>query len=107
MSWKLAPGGMVIGAKGTSAYLSLTYLIKEQDEDVVLVLAGIHGRAQFVATGPEGGVKFGFLEGHTLPSEHLNVCTSIYMVGVIEILNGSVSHASTVAYECQANLITR
>ena len=37
---------------------------EQQDEDVVLVLAGIHAAAQFVAGRPEGGVEFGFLEGH-------------------------------------------
>jgi len=30
MSWKLAPGGMVIGAYGTPAYLSLTYLMNSR-----------------------------------------------------------------------------
>ena len=39
-------------------------LDEQQDEDVVLVLAGVHAAAQFVAAGPEGGVEFGFLEGH-------------------------------------------
>ena len=37
---------------------------EQQDEDVVLVLAGIHAAAQFVAARPEGGIEFGFLEGH-------------------------------------------
>jgi hypothetical protein len=36
----------------------------DEEEDVVLVLAGIHAAAQFIATGPEGAVEFGFLEGH-------------------------------------------
>jgi hypothetical protein len=40
-------------------------LYKEQDEDIVLILAGIHASAQFVAALPEGGIEFGFLEGHT------------------------------------------
>jgi hypothetical protein len=39
---------------------------EQQDEDVILVLAGIHAAAQFVAAGPEGGVQFGLLEGHFL-----------------------------------------
>jgi hypothetical protein len=34
------------------------------DEDVVLVLGGIHAAPEFVAGLPEGGVKFGFLESH-------------------------------------------
>src|ERR1039458_9866475 len=37
---------------------------EEEDEDVVLVLAGVHAAAQFVAAGPEGAVEFGFLERH-------------------------------------------
>ena len=60
MSLKLAPGGIVIGAQGWPAYLSLTYLMKS-GEDVVPVLAGVHAAAQFVATGPEGRVELGLL----------------------------------------------
>ena len=41
---------------------------EQQDEDVVLVLAGIHAAAQFVAARPEGGVKFGLLQGQRLAS---------------------------------------
>ena len=37
---------------------------EQQDEDVILVLAGIHAAAQLVAGLPEGGIEFGFLEGH-------------------------------------------
>ena len=37
---------------------------KQQHEDVVLVLAGIHPAAQFIAALPEGGVEFRFLQGH-------------------------------------------
>ncbi len=37
---------------------------EEQEEDVVLVLAGIHAAAQRVAGGPDGGVEVGFLERH-------------------------------------------
>ena len=37
---------------------------EQQDEDVVLVLAGVHAAAEFVATGPKGAVEFGFLESH-------------------------------------------
>ena len=33
---------------------------EQQDEDVVLVLAGIHAAAQFIAACPERRVKFGF-----------------------------------------------
>ena len=41
---------------------------EEQDEHVVLVLAGIHAPAQLVAGLPERGVKFGFFEGHEVSS---------------------------------------
>ena len=37
---------------------------EQQDEDVILVLAGIHTPAQLVAGFPEGGIEFGFFEGH-------------------------------------------
>ena len=37
---------------------------EQQDEDVVLVLRGVHAAPQLVAAFPEGAVKFGFLDGH-------------------------------------------
>ena len=49
---------------GLAGVLVGDVLHEEQREDVVLVLRGVHAAAQFVATGPEGGVEFGFLEGH-------------------------------------------
>jgi hypothetical protein len=39
-------------------------LDEQHEEDIVLVLAGIHAAAQFVAGGPEGGIEVGFLDGH-------------------------------------------
>jgi hypothetical protein len=42
-------------------YLSLMYLMNSMNQDVVLVLAGIHAATQFIAGGPEGGVKRGLL----------------------------------------------
>jgi len=39
-------------------------LDEQHEQDVVLVLAGIHAAAEFVAGGPERGVEIGFLEGH-------------------------------------------
>jgi len=39
---------------------------EQQNEDVVLVLAGIHAAAQLITAGPEGGVEFGFFQGHFL-----------------------------------------
>ena len=49
---------------GLAGVLVADVLDEQQDEDVVLVLAGVHAAAQLVAAGPEGGVEFGFLEGH-------------------------------------------
>ena len=37
---------------------------EQQDEDVILVLRSVHPPAQFVATCPEGGIKFRFLDCH-------------------------------------------
>jgi len=37
---------------------------EEEDEDVVLVLGGVHPAAELVAARPEGGVELGFLDGH-------------------------------------------
>ena len=66
MSLKLAPLGMVTGgAKSSLVAVFVGDVFDEQHEqDVVLVLAGIHAAAQFIAGGPEGGVEVGFLDGH-------------------------------------------
>lgn len=37
---------------------------EHHDEDVLLLLRGVHAAAQIIATGPEGEAEFGFLEGH-------------------------------------------
>ena len=55
---------MVIGRIRLAGVLVADVLDEQQDQDVVLVLAGVHAAAQFVAARPEGGVEFGFLEGH-------------------------------------------
>ncbi|MCY1295139.1 hypothetical protein D9M70_444670 [compost metagenome] len=39
-------------------------LDEQHEQDVVLVLTGIHTSAQLIAGGPKGGVKVGFLDGH-------------------------------------------
>ena len=39
-------------------------LDEQHEQDVVLVLAGIHATAQFIARGPKRRVEVGFLEGH-------------------------------------------
>src|ERR1019366_328682 len=69
MSLKLEPGGMVIGAYGTPSVFVANVLNEEQDEDVVLVLAGVHAATELVAARPQGGIQFGFLERHSLPRQ--------------------------------------
>ena len=46
------------------AVLVADVLDEQHEQDVVLVLAGIHAAAELLAGGPEGGIEFGFLEGH-------------------------------------------
>ena len=64
MSAKLPPSGTSISASGLPGVLVGDVLDEEQDEDVVLVLRGVHAAAQLVAACPEGAVEFGFLDGH-------------------------------------------
>jgi hypothetical protein len=45
------------GGVGVAGVFVADVFDEEQDQDIVLVLAGVHAAAQFVATGPEGGVK--------------------------------------------------
>ena len=49
------PAGVLVG----------DVLDEQQNEDVVLVLAGVHAAAEGVATRPERGVEFGLLQGHS------------------------------------------
>ena len=37
---------------------------QQHEQDVVLVLAGVHAAAELIARGPEGGVEVGFLQSH-------------------------------------------
>jgi hypothetical protein len=67
MSLKLAPSD----CHGWSEVVRIAVFIRDildekHEQDVVLVLAGIHAAAQFIARGPEGGVEVGFLYGHDL-----------------------------------------
>jgi xanthine dehydrogenase iron-sulfur cluster and FAD-binding subunit A len=48
----------------TVAVLVGDVLDEQHEQDVVLVLAGIHAAAQFIAGGPDRGVEVGFLERH-------------------------------------------
>jgi hypothetical protein len=41
-------------------------LDKQQHEDIILVLRGIHAAAQLVAALPEGAVEFGLLQSHEM-----------------------------------------
>ena len=54
------------GGVGQAGVLVADVLDEQQDQDIVLVLAGVHAAAQLVATGPEGGIQLGFLQGHRL-----------------------------------------
>ena len=47
---------------------------EQKDEDIVLVLAGIHAATQFVAALPERGVEFRFFQRHTLLCYCLPLC---------------------------------
>ena len=67
MSAKPPPLGTSMHARsGLPAYLSETYFTNSSDEDVVLVLRGIHAAAQLVAALPEGAVEFGLLDRQCL-----------------------------------------
>jgi len=46
------------------AVLVADVLDEQHEQDVVLVLAGIHAATQFIARGPQGGVKRGLLNSH-------------------------------------------
>ena len=37
---------------------------EKQNQDVVLVLRGVHTAAQLIAAGPERAIELGFLNGH-------------------------------------------
>ena len=52
------------GKASAVAVLVGDVLDEQHEQDVVLVLAGIHPATQLVAAGPEGGVEVGFLDGH-------------------------------------------
>jgi len=41
-------------------------LNQKHEQDVVLVLAGIHAATEFIAGGPDGVVEVGFFDGHEL-----------------------------------------
>ena len=49
------------GEVGTVTVLVGDVLDEQHEQDVVLVLAGVHAAAELIARGPEGGVEVGFL----------------------------------------------
>ena len=53
-------GGEVVGI----AVFVRDVFDEEHEQDVVLVLAGVHAAAEFIAGGPEGRVEVGFLDCH-------------------------------------------
>jgi fructose-1-phosphate kinase PfkB-like protein len=55
----------VIGASRYAGIFVADVLDEEQDQDVVLGLAGVHAATEFVAARPERGIKFRFLERHS------------------------------------------
>ena len=64
MSVKLAPLGIRRGEVSAVAVLVGDVLDEQHEQDVVLVLAGVHAAAELIARGPEGGVEVGFLQSH-------------------------------------------
>jgi hypothetical protein len=64
MSLKLAPGGDDDRRVRHASVFIADVFDEQQDEDMVLVLAGIHAATEFVATGPERAVQLRFLERH-------------------------------------------
>ena len=60
---------------GHAGVLVADVLDEQQHQHVVLVLAGIHAAAQLVAAGPEGGVEFGFFQGHASLSSSVESVT--------------------------------
>ena len=53
------------GREGLTGVFVTDVLHEQQHEDVILVLAGVHTAAEFVAAGPEGRIEFGFFECHS------------------------------------------
>jgi hypothetical protein len=51
----------------TAIFVAYVYQEQKKDEDIVPVLACIHAAMQFVITGAEGGVGFGFSNRHGAP----------------------------------------
>ena len=61
------------GGIGHPGILVADVFDEQEDEDVILVLAGVHAAAQFIAALPDRGVEFGFLERHRFLTDSLYV----------------------------------
>jgi len=61
---KAGASGNLDWCEGLAGEFVADVLDEQQDQHVVLVLAGVHAAAQLVARGPEGGIQLGFLDGH-------------------------------------------
>jgi len=71
---------------GAVAVLVADVLDEQHEQDVVLVLTGVHAAAEFIAGSPDGAVKFAFLDCHF--SDYTG-----YVVALPETLNSGVSPA--------------
>ena len=61
---KTGPFGDGDHAIGVALVFVGNVLEEQHGKHVVFVLTGIHTAAQLVTAGPEGGVEFGFFDGH-------------------------------------------
>ena len=52
------------GEFGAVTVLVGDVLDEQHEQDVVLVLSGVHAAAELIARGPDGGVEVGFLQSH-------------------------------------------
>jgi len=82
----------MIGGTGTNSQSSLGLALRlglssvtvadvfheQKNEDIILVLAGVHAAAELVAGGPEGRVEFGFFEGHDLIEKRLCLANELF-----------------------------
>lgn len=80
MFLKPAPRGMVTGGEDVrSAVLVGDVLDEQHEQDIVLVLAGVHAAAKLVARGPEGGDDVN-RTGREHPSRQPFEVTRIYVL---------------------------
>jgi hypothetical protein len=63
---KAGTAGNLDGPERLAGVLVADVLDEQQHQNVVLVLAGVHAAAQFIARGPELGIEVGLLDRHAL-----------------------------------------